>query len=142
MVAVTTRCDDYLARAREAEMAALSTWLDRMAQAVIGPVPEAERLTWDAKEAAAMAVLAETASDADLALLDQERALTGETREDLAGLIVARAAIFRAVGPHIAGTRRAAGEAIASATTVEAVKTARQAGEAAFSAWLTAAGAL
>jgi len=73
---------------------------------VTGPVPLDEKLSWDAKEAAAKAVIAGTATTEQQSLLDDEAALTSETTASLANTIVSKATLYRKVVSRVAGLRR------------------------------------
>lgn len=86
--------------------AAMVAWLDGFTAAVTGPIPIDERLSWDAKEAAARACIAETADVAQTALIEEEAAVAEEDPADLAALIITRADTFRAVIAKLAGLRR------------------------------------
>lgn len=76
-------------------------------EGVTGPVPLDEKLSWDAKEAAAKAFIAGTATAEQQSLLDDEAALMSEETADLANVIVSKAAIYRKVVSRVAGLRRA-----------------------------------
>lgn len=90
----------------DAAKAAMIQWASDFMASVTGPVPIDERLSWDAKEAAARAYVAETADAAQTAMIDGEAAITGEVPADLAAIIIARADTFRAVVSRVAGLRR------------------------------------
>ena len=93
-------------------------------------VPLGEKLSWTAKEQAAIAVMNGTDTEADTALLAGEASITGETVLELAGRIVAAAEAYRFAASRMAGIRRAAERAIASAGTGEALMQAVEAAEA------------
>lgn len=95
--------DDLLAaKRRVAELA------DAFAVAVHGPVPDIERASWATKEIAARAFLAGGASTSQIAMLQPEAVLTGETLEVLATKIVANADAYVAIAGRLAGERRLA----------------------------------
>lgn len=89
-----------------AALQAVSEFAQSFTEGVTGPVPLDEKLSWDAKEAAAKAVIAGNATDEQQSLLDDEAALTSETAANLANIIVARAAVYRQVVSRVAGLRR------------------------------------
>lgn len=95
-----------------AAKAALVDWVDEFTAGVTGPVPKDEKLSWDAKEAAAKAHLAGTADAEQTALLQGEADLTGESLNDLSTAIITKATTFRAVVGKVAGLRRAMTTAI------------------------------
>ena len=90
----------------DAAKAAMVEWIAGFTAAVTGPVPVDERLSWDAKEADARAYIAETATAAQTAMIEDEAAITGEVPADLAAIIIAKADTFRAVVARVAGLRR------------------------------------
>lgn len=73
---------------------------------LIGQVSRGETLSWPAKEAAARAHLARHDDPLGRALLAEEAAETGETHDELAGRIVAKADYFRLATARLAGQRR------------------------------------
>ncbi len=111
-------------------LAAVLAAIEAVETALTSGVPLAEKLSWTAKEQAAIAVLADTASPADTALLAGEASITGETVAELAGRIVAAAEAYRFAASRMAGIRRAAERAIASAGTGEELLQAVEAAEA------------
>jgi hypothetical protein len=102
-------------------LAAVLAAIEAVESALTSGVPLAEKLSWTAKEQAAIAVLADTASPADTALLAGEASITGETVAELAGRIVAAAEAYRFAASRMAGIRRAAEKAIAVAENGEAL---------------------
>lgn len=96
-------------------MAAVMSAITAVEDALTAGVPLAEKLSWSAKEAAARAIVAGVGLAADQSLLAGEAALTGETVEDLAARVIARADLYRFAVSRLAGIRRAAGTAIAAA---------------------------
>jgi hypothetical protein len=89
-----------------AAKAAMVEWIAGFTATVTGPVPVDERLSWDAKEQAARAYVAETADAAQTSMIEDEAAITGEVPADLAAIIIAKADTFRAVVARVAGLRR------------------------------------
>lgn len=86
---------------------AVNEFAQNFTDRITGPVPLNEKLSWDAKEAAAKAIIAGTATAEQQSLLDDEAALTSEATTDLANIIVSKAAIYRQVVSRVAGLRRA-----------------------------------
>lgn len=86
---------------------ALYLWANSFARSVTGDVPIDEKLSWDAKEQAAHALIAETATQAQTDLLMSEASITGEPVTTLAAVIVAKANLYRQVVGRMAGLRRA-----------------------------------
>lgn len=84
-------------------------------EALTAGVPLSEKLSWSAKESAARNLLAGTSAPKDMELLAGETTITGETVEDLARSVVARADQYRFAVSRLAGIRRAATASIASA---------------------------
>ncbi len=111
-----------LADVKASAKRAMLAWIDNLTGIFTADTPIDERLSWDAKEAAARAWLAGTASVEQIALLDAECAITGETRDNLALLILANADLFRAVIGSVSGVRRTTSDAIDAAETPEAVQ--------------------
>lgn len=96
---------------------------DQIAQAITGIVPLAEQLSWPSKEAAARAYVAATATSGQLAMLNAEATLAGESVATLAAKVIANADAYYAASGLIAGQRRktmAAIDALDDAATVEA----------------------
>lgn len=86
---------------------AVNEFAQSFTDTITGPVPLNEKLSWDAKEAAALAVIAGTATTDQLTLLDDEAALTQEATIDLANIIKGKAKLYRQVVSRVAGLRRA-----------------------------------
>lgn len=84
-------------------------------EALTAGVPLSEKLSWSAKESAARNLLAGTSAPKDMELLAGEATITGETVEDLALSVVARADQYRFAVSRLAGIRRAATASIAAA---------------------------
>ncbi|TCP43927.1 hypothetical protein [Rhodovulum marinum] len=87
-------------------LAAMVAWAEEFAAPLVRAVPAEERLSWPIKEAAARAYLAGSASSADLDFLSGEATITGETLDELAAKVIARAETFRAGAAALAGLRR------------------------------------
>ncbi|MBK5932933.1 hypothetical protein C8N32_12134 [Rhodovulum imhoffii] len=101
--------------ARQAARARLSAWLEN---AGVPEVPVRERASWGAKEAAAVAWLAKTATPDQAAMIETEAALTGERARDLCAKIEQSARTFRHTAALAAGARRALAAALAHSETV------------------------
>lgn len=95
---------------------AMIAWADAFNKTVTGPVPADEKLAWVYKDAAARAIDAGTADAGQLALIDAEAAITGETREALAATIIAKSDLYRQVVAAVSGLRRKTGAAIDAAS--------------------------
>lgn len=95
---------------------AMIAWADAFNRTVTGPVPADEKLAWVYKDAAARAIDAGTADAAQLALIDDEAAITGETREELAAKIIVKSNLYRQVVAAVSGLRRKSGAAIDAAS--------------------------
>lgn len=103
------------ATAEEAK-AAMIAWADAFNATVTGPVPADEKLAWVYKDAAARAIDAGGGEPDQLALIDAEAAITGETRADLAAKIIERSNLYRQVVAAVSGLRRKTGAAIDAAS--------------------------
>lgn len=86
---------------------AVNEFAQSFTEGVTGPVPLDEKLSWDAKEAAAKAVIAGNATAEQQSLLDDEAELTKEATLDLANIIKNKAKLYRQVVSRVAGLRRA-----------------------------------
>ena len=108
---------EALAQAKQSARQTMLATLSRAADAITGPVPQAERDSWSTKEAAARAYAAETATTEQAAMLSAESAVTGEAVADLAASIVAKANAYAGFAATMAGLRRITTNAIDGATT-------------------------
>lgn len=113
-----------LALARQRALGTMLSRLEAKVEAVIGDVPQSEMLSWPVKEAAARRFIDGTAAPEDLALLDAEAAVTGETRMALAARVVERADAYRALTAQLSGLRRRVTEAIEAATSRDEIRAA------------------
>ncbi|MDP1668602.1 hypothetical protein [Phaeovulum sp.] len=111
-----------LAAIKASAQAEMLAWVDNFTAIFTADTPIDERLSWDAKEAAARAWLAGTATAEQEALLRAEAEITGESTDNLALLILANADLFRAVIGRVSGLRRTTSDAINAAETPEAVQ--------------------
>lgn len=109
------------AKARARALAEIVNLLSEETEKIVGAIPMNERLSWLAKEDAAQAEVAGTATAAQQDLLDRETLITGETRADLAARIINRANLFRDAAADAAGFRRKAVADLDAATTATAV---------------------
>lgn len=108
----------------EAAKDAVLAWMTAFETSITGKVTEGERTSWRDQEPAAHAILAGEADHPGYALIDAMRAITGETRPELAERIAARAAAYRALIGPLVGYRRtifAAIDAAEDLLEVEAV---------------------
>lgn len=106
MVTAEVVARSALAAAQAEAVRVVTMRLDQASLTLAGSVPLAEQLTWQSKELAAEAVLKGKASIAQTALLQDEADFTGETLDDLAETILARAKRFRVAVARLAGLRR------------------------------------
>lgn len=120
-ITVEAREAQALANAQTTAEAQIIALIDAATAAITGPVPLAEKLSWDAKERAARAFVAGRADDADMALLQGEANVTGETVEKLAPKILANSDAYREAAARLAGLRRITVSAVRRAESVEAV---------------------
>lgn len=100
----------------------VATRADQIAAIITGQVPLAEQLSWTAKESAALAHQAGTATATQTALLTAEATVVGETVAELVTKILANAALYHTASGMIAGQRRktmAAIDALTNAVTFE-----------------------
>lgn len=103
-------------------LAAVIAAIEAVEAALTSGVPLGEKLSWATKEQAAAAVLAGSPTDADTALLAGEASITGETVAELAQRIIAAAEAYRFAASRMAGIRRAAEKAIATAPDAAALE--------------------
>lgn len=117
------------ATAQEA-IAELADWIDGFVAPLFDGTPKAEQLGFAPKGEAARAIEAGTATADQLAMIDEEAAITGETRDDLVALILTKAAAYETALGLMSGLRRkttAALEAEQDPHRYEAILTAAQA---------------
>ena len=107
-----------LAAARSAALAQIPVILVAAAKAITGNVPVSEQVSWPVKALAAQTYLAGTATYDQLAQLQDEADLTGETIADLAAAIDARATAYARAAAKLSGLRRASENAITSAKSI------------------------
>lgn len=100
----------------EAAHAAMVSWIDTYTSNLSGNVPLQEQLGWAAKEDAARAVVAGTATQAQVAMIATEAGITGEDHQALAARVVAKSERFRSIVATISGLRRKTEEALAAVT--------------------------
>ena len=119
VVTADSRAAAALSEARTEAAARLAALIEAATGALSEGVPLAEQLIWSAKEAAAQAVLAGTATVAQEALLQEEAGLSGETVMELAGKILSHAEAYRVGVTRYVGLRRQASAQLAACTTPE-----------------------
>jgi len=90
--------------------------IDAFTLSVTGRVPDDEKLAWPAKEDAARAIVAGTATEPQTALLADEASGTGETVAALAAKVIAKADVYRAIVARCTAIRRNADTALAAAS--------------------------
>lgn len=90
----------------EHALAAMVKWAESFVAPLVSGVPAEEVLSWPAKEPAAEAYKAGTATPRQVAMIEGEAAVTGEDPFVLADLILQKAAPYGAVVAAIAGLRR------------------------------------
>jgi len=91
---------------------------------ITGPVPSDEKISWPVKAGAARAILSGNATVDQIALIATEATVTGETENDLAVSIVAKADAYAVAIGGLTGWRRAAEKTITAAPDRDAVQTA------------------
>ena len=123
-----------LANAKANAIAELVAWSDAMALEITGPVPWAEMMSWTAKEAAARAVIAGTATPAETRMIGIEATIGKSSAADLAGRIVANADLYRDAIAKLTALRIEAMRAGDKATTPAGVADAVLAAQAAWKA--------
>lgn len=121
-------------------LAAVLASIASVEAALTAGVPLGEKLSWTAKEQAALAVFSGNDSPADTALLAGEASITGETVAELAQRIIAAAEAYRFAASRMAGIRRAAEKAIAVAADAAALEQAVATAQAQCAAIIEASG--
>jgi hypothetical protein len=86
--------------AAEAKLAMVH-WIDNLTAQVMNQYPQAVQKRWDVEEAAARAVIADSATPAQTELVTREGATKGRTPKDHATRIIANADRFRAIADQI-----------------------------------------
>lgn len=117
----TAELDEHLVEAKNTAKKKIAEMADKMAEQITGIVPMTEQLSWPVKETAAIAYQANTATQAQLALLAAEAQVTGEQVEDLVAKIVTNATAYHTAAGTIAGLRRKAAEVIDAAADASGV---------------------
>lgn len=97
--------------------AALRVMIDDFTAGVTGAVPVDEKASWTAKEQAARAYIAGSASASQTLLLSSEAHVTGEDIAALANKIIQNADAYLAIVGYVAGLRRAAEQRIDAASS-------------------------
>jgi len=112
---------ERLASARDAARLQMRAVIDAAADRITGIYPRAEKDSWPQKEAAALAIIAGTATAGDMTLIGAEAAVTGAPLGDLTGRIVANAAAFRQAIGMLSGLRSTTEAAVSVAQDVAEV---------------------
>lgn len=97
-------------------MSDIVSYLNWKANDVSGLVPESERSTWDAKEAAANAMKAGNASTKQTKMIEIESALANEAPNTTCDKIIKNATMFYICGPALGGIRRKCFKMVENAT--------------------------
>ncbi|MEP2977952.1 MAG: hypothetical protein ABJO86_00615 [Lentilitoribacter sp.] len=92
---------------KEEALTAVNKFAQGFTETITGPVPLDEKLSWDAKYAAALAVKENTATSDQETLINDEAVITGEDMIDLANVIIAKAKMYKRIVSRVAGLRRA-----------------------------------
>ncbi len=130
LITAETKRETALAEARTTALSGLIAWIDVTTAAITGPVPGDEKLSWSSKEAAARALLAGTATEAERVLISCEAATFGEADAALCDLIVQNADAWRGIIATLAGIRRRVVAAILQAATPQEAEDALEPGRA------------
>jgi len=115
MIGAEQAAAQALEAAQAAALAGLQAWVEAAMVAVQGRAPLGEKLGWDAKAAAARALLAGTALPEQREMIAAEAGVTGEAPEALAARIAARSAACHLAMAQVTGLRRRAQAAILTA---------------------------
>ncbi len=110
-----------LADAKALSGAAMLRWIEAFTAPLTAKYPSAERAMWPMKLPAAQSILADTATEFDLAIFATEAAAAQITVKECAAAAVAKGTVFAQVAASISGLRQATETAIAAATTPAAV---------------------
>lgn len=98
--------------------------------------PASERQSWPVKQAEAKMIVAGETDPARYPVIAAEISITGETAPEVAGLILAKAAIFERAAGLLSGFRQSALAAIDAAEDAQAARTALDSAKAELSAAL------
>ncbi|MGR3484442.1 MAG: hypothetical protein ACU0BF_03795, partial [Paracoccaceae bacterium] len=104
----------------EAAVSAMRAWMQGVLDNFTAGVPAQVVASWPSKAAAARAIIAGGATDAQAALIGTEAALTGEDVADLAARIAAKADVYERIVAAAEGLRRATLTALERAETSQA----------------------
>ena len=115
---------ETLSSAQQSARHTMLVALSKAADAITGPVPQAERDSWATKESAARDWVAGTASPHQIAMLDAECGITGETKDELSANINTKADAFTSFASTMSGLRRNTTTAIDLATTPDEAQSA------------------
>ena len=95
---------------------AMMRWIETFTVQITGAVPIDEKLSWDAKEAAARAFASGDAQAHHIAMIEGEALITGESPSALVAKIIANANQYRAIASAVAGLRRKTNAALDAIT--------------------------
>lgn len=98
--------------------------------------PDSERQSWPVKQAEAKLIVAGETDPARYPVIAAEISITGESAPEIAGVILAKAAIFERAAGLLSGFRQSALAAIDAAEGAQAARTALDNAKAALSAAL------
>lgn len=104
--------DDPLYLTADVAKLAMAEWINAFTNKITGPVPDDEKLSWAAKEAASRAYVSDTSDALQTAMIEGEATLTGENPSDLANSIISNADLYRAVVTQVSGIRRVTNAAL------------------------------
>lgn len=112
---------EHLVAFKESALREITNFFDTFVSTMIKEVPKAEQDSWIIKEQIAAHYVNQTITVEDLALLQMEATIVGETVADLAAQILALASTYRVISFQISGFRRKAAASINAALTPSAI---------------------
>lgn len=120
-----TKVADQLSKLKTQAVETITDLVAGVRMAVAGTSDVLEVAGWPEKLRVAKAIATQTATDADLASLQNEvdkRAIPGETLDDFVAKVMRNAAVFSAVTNELDGIKRNARDAIAAALNAQDLK--------------------
>ena len=117
LITAEAKAAEALEAARAKALADVMAWIDRASVPLTAGVPMQEQIGWPVKEAAAVAVLAGTATDAQQQMIGAEAAITGEAIPALCETIIGKATAYHGAVGIISGLRRAVEAGLVGAKT-------------------------
>jgi len=114
---------ELLARDKLSAVSQIHQRFAKLTVRITGPVPSDEKISWPVKADAARAILNGNATVDQIALITTEATATGETENDLAASIVAKADAYAVAIGGLTGWRRISEKAITAALDRAAVQT-------------------